>query len=105
MISKKHLEAVIQTGRNNFIDLSGQKYGLLTVIKLSEHKQKSSGRGSETIWECLCDCGNITKVYSQNIKRGLTKSCGCLFKKRMKGKSHPNWRNDLSSLHGNTRNV
>lgn len=27
---------------------------------------------------CKCDCGNTKEVYLTNIKRGLSKSCGCL---------------------------
>lgn len=29
------------------------------------------------MWECLCDCGQLTVVLAGNVKRGLTKSCGC----------------------------
>lgn len=29
-------------------------------------------------WICRCDCGNIISVNKNNVKRGLTKSCGCL---------------------------
>src|SRR5882757_8272196 len=29
------------------------------------------------IWECLCDCGDITKVRSARLLNGTTKSCGC----------------------------
>ena len=29
-------------------------------------------------WLCMCDCGNETEVLTANLKRGNTKSCGCL---------------------------
>lgn len=29
------------------------------------------------LWECRCDCGNITYSDSSNLKRGHTQSCGC----------------------------
>lgn len=32
------------------------------------------------MWLCKCDCGNIIKAASQNLKSGNTKSCGCLNK-------------------------
>ena len=55
-----------------FQDLSGQKFGKLTAIKVVGKSKKG-----ESIWECLCDCGNITKSTCSNLKRGHTKSCGC----------------------------
>jgi hypothetical protein len=30
------------------------------------------------MWECQCDCGNITIVVGKLLRRGVTKSCGCL---------------------------
>ena len=30
------------------------------------------------MWKCLCDCGNETTANGYNLKRGYTKSCGCL---------------------------
>lgn len=54
------------------IDLTGQRFGILTVIrKVGNH---SSGT---PIWECRCDCGNIKNIFSSNLLRGGTKSCGC----------------------------
>jgi hypothetical protein len=31
---------------------------------------------------CLCDCGRRVTVYLKNLKRGLTKSCGCWRRER-----------------------
>lgn len=54
------------------LNLIGQRFGRLTVIK--EHK-----KGTNYYWICRCDCGNITKpIYAPSLKRGLTKSCGCI---------------------------
>ena len=58
-------------------NLVGQKYGKLTVLK-----QMESGRGGRQ-WSCQCECGNIVKVYTKALKRGETKSCGCLQFKRV----------------------
>lgn len=52
-------------------DLTGKKFGYLTVLKLDEIKNGMSK------WICACDCGNIKSVYGSNLTRGLTKSCGC----------------------------
>lgn len=58
---------------NHFIDLTGNKYGRLLVIK---HNGKNNG-GVST-WECVCDCGNTKIADSGNLKRGCIRSCGCL---------------------------
>ena len=57
-------------------DLTGQKFGRLTVI---EKTTKRSPHG-EIIWKCRCKCGNITEVRGSNLLGGHTKSCGCLYK-------------------------
>ena len=62
-----------------FIDLTGQKFGNLTVVKYIGNRN----------WECKCDCGNVTTVKGYNLKNGHTKSCGCLSKQqaRINGKN------------------
>lgn len=54
------------------IDLTGQKFGRLTVIKRAENKS------GQTMWLCRCECGNERFVCGGNLKSGHTKSCGCL---------------------------
>ena len=56
------------------IDLSGKKFGRLTVLKNSGQKS-----GGHFLWECKCDCGNIKLIDASHLVTGLTKSCGCLF--------------------------
>jgi len=53
-------------------DLTGQKFGKLTVLEEAPKKQ------NRIQWKCLCDCGNNTIVFAHSIKSGKTKSCGCL---------------------------
>lgn len=65
---------------SNFTDLTGQKFGKLTVIKRVENKN------CHTNWLCSCECGKYTEVLAINLKRGLTKSCGCFHNKEF-GKS------------------
>lgn len=62
---------------NGFNDLTGKKFGRLTVLGLSE---KKSGRKS--YWVCECDCGNKKLVRSDSLKRGQVQSCGCLKRNR-----------------------
>ena len=57
----------------NFKDLTGRRFGRLTVIRRAEN-----GKNYQTKWLCRCDCGNEVSVYRGNLKRGHTKSCGCL---------------------------
>ncbi len=60
------------------IDLTGQRFGKLTVLNRCESTDK---RKSPT-WECQCDCGNKTKVVGTSLTRKIgTESCGCLSKK------------------------
>ena len=56
------------------VDLTGQKFGRLTVIRF-DHSQ--NGR---KYYLCQCDCGNLKTVSSHSLKSGNTKSCGCLHK-------------------------
>ena len=62
-------------------NLIGERFGKLIVIEECESKKQPSGQ-IKTMWLCKCDCGNITKVTSSNLKRGNTKSCGCLHKEK-----------------------
>ena len=75
---------------SNFKDLTGQRFGKLVVIKRAESRPKKNGK-TQTMWHCKCDCGNETDVFTGNLTRGLTKSCGCSHKNR-----HPKNFVDLS---------
>lgn len=52
-------------------DLTGKRYGKLTVIKFSHKK------AGKYYWLCQCDCGKIKAIVSCSLKSGNTKSCGC----------------------------
>jgi hypothetical protein len=60
---------------SNLIDLIGQKFGRLTVVK----RGPSTERGEAT-WLCKCECGTEKHVRGHCLRRGDTKSCGCLAK-------------------------
>jgi len=59
-------------GQSRFKDLTGQKFGKLTVIK-----PVSKNHSNNTIWLCLCECGNYTEVVNSNLGKAIN-SCGCL---------------------------
>lgn len=56
-------------------DLTGQKFGRLTVVKRAEDMYDKFGR--HTMWECPCECGKTTIVGTSTLTCGVTKSCGC----------------------------
>ena len=60
----------------NFIDLTGEKFGHLTVVKRTEDKVLSSGV-KKAQWLCQCDCGKQKSIIGESIRNGTTKSCGC----------------------------
>jgi len=56
-----------------FIDLTGQIFNRLTVIKRTQNDKNRTTR-----WICKCICGNISIVRGTSLKNGRTQSCGCL---------------------------
>lgn len=57
-------------------DLTGKKYGMLTVEKRGADRYGKTGRKFIT-WDCICECGNHITVDAQNLRTGNTQSCGC----------------------------
>lgn len=68
----------------NKIDLTGQKFNRLMVIKRVENNK--DGR---TCWLCKCDCDTERVITGTHLLSGHTKSCGCYKKEqsvlRLKG--------------------
>ena len=65
-----------------FQDLTGQKFGHLTVIKRGNGKLYENQKYKFTTWICQCDCENrtIKEIDARSLKSGLTTSCGCIQK-------------------------
>ena len=64
-----------------FIDMTGWKmseHGIpdsrITVIN------KAPNMGKHTAWNCLCDCGASVVIRGDQLRSGIAKSCGCLFR-------------------------
>jgi len=60
-----------------YIDITGQRYGRLTVLR-----RNGSSPSKKALWECVCDCGNVVTVFSTNLRKGTTQSCGCYCRER-----------------------
>lgn len=66
---------------SNFIDLTGQKFGRLTVIERINDYISPSGE-KRVQWKCQCECGTICQVLTKQLRNGKTQSCGCLRKEK-----------------------
>lgn len=56
----------------NKLELSGRRFGKLLVTREAGRDQHGA-----VMWECLCDCGKITVPRGAELRRGVTRSCGC----------------------------
>jgi len=56
-------------------DITGKRFGRLVVKEFVGRNKKY-----QSIYLCLCDCGNMREVKGFRLKNGETKSCGCLHK-------------------------
>lgn len=56
---------------HNFENLTGKKFGRLTVI------EQDTSKTNKIYWICRCDCGVIKSIAAHDLKT-RTRSCGCL---------------------------
>ena len=63
--------------KSKIIDITGKKYGLLTVIGYV-----GKDKHNKTLWLCTCDCGNETIASKNNLGKHVN-SCGCIKLKRI----------------------
>lgn len=54
------------------LQLEGQTFGRLTVI------DRAANDGAMTAWNCVCTCGQRTRVRGGHLRSGRIASCGCL---------------------------
>lgn len=87
----------------NTLDLSGQRFGRLTVVARTDRRPGAW-------WRCVCDCGGEKVTRASLLRNGETQSCGCLQKERTseaskthghaprgkKGPTYVSWRNALA---------
>lgn len=78
------------------IDLTGETFERLTVIKLDHQHPKNKSK----YWLCQCSCGNKTIVSSTRLLRKEIRSCGCLAKELTKIRNKKYNTYDLSGEYG-----
>ncbi len=61
------------------LDLINERFGRLVVLDRGISTIDRNGKLRGT-WICKCDCGEIISVKTDHLKRGYTRSCGCLKK-------------------------
>lgn len=77
-------------------DLTGQRFGKLTVINRAESKIDGSGK-RRTMWNCICDCGNSKTVLADYLKQAAVPSCGC---EAVKNRINKNRVNNIGEKYG-----
>ena len=65
-------------------DLTGMRFGRLTVIEQHGFTEKNKYGSRQAIWYCKCDCGNYCEMASGTLTRKRSNhSCGCLAKEHL----------------------
>ena len=67
-----------------FIDRVGTRFGRLVVTS-----RAGTTASKKVLWECLCDCGNVTRVDICSLVTANTLSCGCYLKEKIT--KHGGW--------------
>ena len=68
------------------VDFTGERFGWLVALKVTQERKSNGG----AVWLCRCDCGNEVCVPAGNLKRGTTKSCGCIRRVNLVGQRFGN---------------
>ena len=59
------------------LDLTGQKFNYLSVLERDNEYTKINNIKHGVYWKCQCECGKITSVRSDCLRKNIIKSCGC----------------------------
>lgn len=79
------------TNPRNRIDMAGQVYGLWTVLAKAAEQNHPKGK---LLWLAKCECGTERIMVGEILRRGKSKSCGCM---------SDEFRRIGSTKHGHTR--
>jgi hypothetical protein len=66
----------MRRGGRNYIDKTGQRIGILTVLRRAPNHHPGQNK-TRVRYDCVCDCGSLFTATSANLGR-CTFSCGCL---------------------------
>lgn len=69
--------ALIREKKDEAFDMIGRMIGRWTVIERAEDRVASSGIRVRQ-WLCRCSCGTEKVVLANSLRRGDSRSCGCL---------------------------
>jgi hypothetical protein len=50
---------------------AGLRFGRLVAVRYVHNERAGA------LWQCRCDCGQMTIALVSNLRHGRTKSCGC----------------------------
>jgi hypothetical protein len=63
----------------------GSRVGRLVLVKKEKLPSPNRRRG-EPAWLCECDCGTLKIIHAGSLRKGSTKSCGCLLNELSKSR-------------------
>src|ERR1051325_3587266 len=66
-------------GGRRRIDLTGLRVGRLIVL----HRVGDWLPRGHTLWACQCDCGGTKTSSALSLRRGHTRSCGCITREQL----------------------
>lgn len=67
---------------NKIKDLTGKKFGELTVLERIKNHAKHSHKQRDSWWKCKCSCGSIFECRRSFLLYSKHPSCGCYARKR-----------------------
>lgn len=75
--SKRKFCSICHQKKSTLIDLTGEDFGYLHVIK--RDLSRGIGHEQDAYWICKClNCGAIKSIRGFSLRNGMSKSCGCI---------------------------
>lgn len=80
---------------SKLIDLTGQRFGRLIVIE----KTNARNGCTNAVWLCKCDCGNEVVVRGVSLRKGESRSCGCLKSEQLRNRMTTHGKSETRLAH------